>query len=254
MSDEQLERIKVKCHELLTGLESEETKEAAAIISIIAQIGLRPGSVAGFEKTENRGVSTLTPENFKIHNSHITLDFIGKSFKHNTAEIEDGVLAYYLEERIKTKEPKKFLFGVSKDIIERFYKKTLEMGDFKIKDLRTFIANKIAKEFLENDPEMPPPVPVDPTEIKKVVKKKLHRAFEVVSKKLNNSPAMAKSSYVDPSIIESWLEELGIEEPKHEMAEVVESESSDNQKFIGNAPVYDLPHWWNSDIELVKSE
>lgn len=250
MDDEQLEKIKVKCHEILTGQGSDETKQAAAVICIIAQTGLRPGSKKGFEKTENRGVSTLAKENIEINASHITLNFTGKSFKHNTSEIEDGVLAYYLEEQMEDKGPKDFVFDVSSDVIDRFYKKTLEMGNFKIKDLRTFIANKIAKDFLENDPEMPPPVPLKSSEIKKLVKIKLKHAFEVVSKKLNNSPAMAKSSYVDPAVIEDWLDELGIA-PKV-IDEDEEAPIKETPKFIGNAPVYKLPKWWDSDIELVK--
>ena len=248
MSDEQIERIKVKCHETLTGNESDDLKQAAAIVSIIAQTGLRPGSIQGFEKTKNRGVMTLSPDNIEIYGSKIKLNFTGKSYKDNTAEIDDGVLAHYIEQKLP--KSKDFVFDISKSSVEDYYKKTLNMGKFKIKDLRTFIANKIAKYFLEHDPSLPPPVPKNPSEIKRLIKTKLKHAFEVVSKKLNNSPAMAKSSYVDPEIIEDWLKDLGIEQ-KILVAEEENIESHE-EKTIGNAPIYKLPKWWDSDdIELI---
>lgn len=248
ISDEQIEKIKVVCHATLTNPDSsDDAQQAAAIVSIIVQTGLRPGSAEGFGKTKNRGVMTLAPKNVEIKDNKITLDFVGKSYKENTAEIDDGVLAHYLEGRMNNS--KEFVFDVSKYAVEHYYKETLNMGKFKIKDLRTYIANKIAKYFLEHDPAMPPPVPEQPSMIKKLVKTKLKHAFEFVSKKLNNSPAMTKNSYVDPHVINEWLSDLGVVPAN--VTESVETVDRD-QKFVGNAPVYDLPNWWDSDVELIK--
>lgn len=250
LSDEEVEHIKAKCHDdIVSHSTDEKTKEAAAVIFIIAQTGLRPGSREGFLKTENRGVITLSKDNIKIHGDKITMNFIGKSYKDNTAEITDGALAHYLENRIK--HNKDFIFDISKEIVENYYKNTLNMKKFKIKDLRTYTAGNAARWFLENDPTSPPPIPEKSSDIKKVVKSKLKKAFEYVSKKLNNSPAMAKNSYVNPAIITDWLDELGIKPVI--VSEESEIQNESPKKFIGNAPVYDLPNWWdNDDIELKK--
>lgn len=252
MSDEQIERIKVKCHEdILTG--ADDVAQAAAVLCIIAQTGLRPGSVEGFDKTENRGVLTLGPDNVTVNGSQVQLEFVGKSYKDNIANIDDGVLANYLDNKIKSRHGENFLFNVSKGAVDAYYKRTLNMDGFKIKDLRTFVANKIAKWFLNSSNEMPPPVPDKPAEIKKAVKNKLKHTFEYVSNKLNNSPAMAKNSYVNPAVIDEWLDKLGIRP-------AVIAEDSDKPevhapvKFLGNAPVYNLPEWWDDDIELVKDK
>ena len=45
-----------------------------------------------------------------------------------------------------------------------------------------------------------------------MIKLKLNYVFDKVSKRLNNTPAMAKSSYVHPNVIEKWIkEDLGLE-------------------------------------------
>lgn len=251
LTDEEVEHIKAKCHDDILSPETDETtKESAAIISIIAQTGLRPGSMGGFLQTKNRGVITLSKDNIKIDGDKITLNFVGKSYQDNTAEIKDGTLAHYLETR--TKNDTDFIFDVSNKNVENYYHKTLKMDKFKIKDLRTYTAGKVAREFLENDPASPPPVPTKSSEIKKMVKSKLKRAFEYVSKKLNNTPAMAKNSYVNPAIITDWLDSIGIKP-------VVISEETEKDEapidFIGNAPVYKMPRWWDDDeIELKEVE
>lgn len=254
LSDKQIEQIKVKCHEdIVLDEASDSDKQAAAVVSIIAQTGLRPGSREGFEKTENRGVLTLGPDNVKINGDKIQLEFVGKSYKENVAEFEDGALAHYLQNRIKEQRGEEFLFDISKSTVDQYYKDKLKMEGFKIKDLRTFIANKLAKIFLNSSEAPPPPVPEKPAEIKKAVKSKLKRVFEYVSKMLNNSPAMARNSYVDPGVIDSWLNKLGIRSVITEDAE--QPEGSEPEKFIGNAPVYALPKWWDDeDAELVKDK
>ncbi len=249
ISEESIERIKTKCHEsILSSKTSEEEKEAAAVVCIIANSGLRPGSKKGFEITENRGVVTLSRDNVKINKNKISLNFIGKSYQENNAEIQDGVLANYLSTKMKKK--KEFLFDISHMEVSDYYKQVLNMSEFKIKDLRTYIAGSVAKDFFKNDPLAPPPVPDDPSKIKKLVKAKLKRAFEVVSAKLNNSPAMAQKSYVNPGIVDGWLTSIGIQPAFLNESEYEEDEEGEE---LGDALVWDLPEWWEDDgIELVK--
>ena len=249
LSREQVEQMKVACHDILTtdGKDDDE-KQAAAIISIISQTGLRPGSKKGFETTKNRGVTTLAVENITIKGSTVKLNFVGKSYHDNTAEFEDGVVANYLANRMKGMKKTAFVFDVSRAEIDKLMKST-KMENVKVKDLRTHIANRIAQDFLEKDPTPPPPVPDAPKEIKKAVKAKLKKAFETVSQKLNNSPAMAKGSYVNPAIISAWLGKLGV------VASMVEERGDEEIMVVGNVPIYKMPDWWNSDEhELIKED
>jgi DNA topoisomerase-1 len=251
LSQGQVDQLKSYCHDILVSDEaSEERKQAAAVAAIIAQTGLRPGSKQGFETTHNRGVMTLAAENFQVDGGTVRLHFTGKSYQENRAEFEDGAVASYLEDRLKGLKPDEFVFDISKSTLDDFVKGLPQMAKFKVKDLRTHIANRVAMEFLEKDPTPPPPVPNDPGAIKKSVKAKLKKAFEAVSQKLNNTPAMAKGSYVDPSVILTWLKSLGI---APSTGAVEEAERPGVREVVGNVPVYDLPDWWDSDdIELQK--
>lgn len=255
ISSEQVDKVKALASATLTSKKSDDQqKQAAAIISIIAQTGLRPGSREGTAATGNRGVSTLGPENIHIAGDNIKLTFTGKSYQENLAEIKDGILANYLKTRLGTKE--EFIFNVPEHVVNSFYKKTLSMGDFKIKDLRTHMAGTLAKDILENDPLPPPPLPEKPSEIKKQVKAKLKHVFELVSERLNNTPAMAKGSYINPVIISNWLTNLGIaQQVVNSVGHEGQPIEEDNQEvdFVGDAPIYKLPAWWYDDnIQLVK--
>mgnify|MGYP005607313311 CR=1 FL=1 len=255
MSEEQVEKIKAVCHDIIIDTNSSESdKQAAAVVSIIAQTGLRPGSKKGFSVTHNRGVSTLAVENVIIKGSIIKLDFTGKSYEHNTAEFEDGTVAHYLENKIKKQKKSDFVFDISSEKVESFMKDLPEMNHFKVKDLRTHIAGKVAKDFLSNDPLPPPPVPNDPKEIKKAVTIKLKKAFETVSHQLNNTPAMAKKSYVSPVIINKWLNDIGVKIETTVTEKYKQQKDNDGEHIVGNAVVYNLPDWWESDdVELVKA-
>ena len=254
LSSEKVEEFKTITARILTGRADEKVKQAAAVISIIAQTGLRPGSQGGFEQTGNRGVLTLGPTNISIKGNKITLSFVGKSYKENMAEITDGPLANYLQGRIQEKKGENFLFDISNAAVDSFYKNTLKMSKFKIKDLRTHMAGQLAIETLETDVLPPPPIPEKPSEIKKVIKNKLKHVFDIVSKKLNNTPAMAKNSYINPRIISNWLDNLGIQ-PQFAGGGIVKEELTEDEEvaFDGDAPVYKLPNWWDDpNIELVK--
>lgn len=188
----------------------DKLKQSAAIISIIAHTGLRIGSVTGFGKTGNRGVMTLSSDNISIQGDTIKFNFVGKSYQENEAEIHDMGLAQYLTAKKSEKQNSPFLFTVQKGYIDKVYDQYMKMEKFKIKDLRTYVANKVAKDLLYKDPASPPPLPKNPKEIKNVVKEKLKSVFVKVSEVLNNTPSMARTSYIHPKIIHDWLNDIGV--------------------------------------------
>jgi DNA topoisomerase-1 len=206
---EDIEAIDKGSLELLKS-ENENDKDAGAIIRMILKTGLRPGDKTLKTGTDNRGISSLKPESVILDGDKISLDFIGKSTKRNLSELEDKDVAEYLEYKIKKNNGKDFLFDISKDQLDTAFKKISIKKDMMIKDMRTWNGTETAKNVLADNDIPPLPVPDKPSDIKKAVENKLKIVFDVVSNKLNNTPSMAKASYVVPEVIENWMKDIGV--------------------------------------------
>lgn len=211
ISSENLNNIKRKSNKLILNGKSESEQNAAAVVYIISETGLRRGDKAKFEITGNRGVSTLGPENVTIKGNKITFNFTGKSYQENKASINNATLASYLEKLKKERTNEKFLFATNDSAIDKIFDSVGGEG-LKIKDLRTYVATDIAKKILFEDKGEPPPVPegISITKKKKLIKDKLNHCYQLVSEKLNNTPAMAKNAYIHPNIVTKWIEMLGV--------------------------------------------
>ncbi len=186
---------------------SQRDQDAAAAMLLIAKTGLRPGGEAHLKSMGTRGIGTLSPENVKIDGDTITLDFVGKAKKQNTATVTDPELAAYLKKRMAAPASKDRLFA-SHDADLRKTMKASGMGDFKPKDFRTRRAGQLASDVFSRFDD-PPPLPENEKKAKALVKKRVQEAAVAVSKSLNNTPAVAKSSYINPAIIQSWLKLVG---------------------------------------------
>lgn len=185
--------------------------QAAAIIKIIANTGLRPGSIRHFGVTGNRGVSTLAPESIQVTGDTILFDFTGKSHKKNLSKIEDKDLAkalFSLQKRQK-EQKETMLFDIDRAYTDNIFKNKLGYRDVLLKDMRTYIATALAKDILYSDTEFASKLSTNKTTNKKLIIAKLNEVDNIVSKKLNNTPAMAKKSYIHPAIKTDWLLFIG---------------------------------------------
>lgn len=211
VSSAQISKIADGAKKMMLKGEDDKTKEAGAIIYIISQTGLRRGDKLKFDKSGNRGVSSLAPDNVTIEGSKVKFSFIGKSYQDNKAEIDDPQLATYLSKLQKEREGSNWLFETSDAIIDSTFDKVGGEG-LKIKDMRTYVAGDIARKVLFEDPAPPPPIPdgLPETKVKKLVQDKLKNCYEQVAGKLNNTPTMAKNSYIHPNIIDFWLKKLNL--------------------------------------------
>ena len=190
--------------------------DAACVIGIILKTGLRVGSrdADGEDSTGNLGVRTLRKENIKIQGNKITLNFIGKSYQDNEAVFNSSEIANYLKDKLSAKKNKEDVFSCSYGQTNALMAKINPKG-ITPKDLRTYKATEFAKKLLQSKQlGAPPPVPDSPKEIKRLVKEKLNKVFTAVSQLLNNSPTMAKNSYVHPVVITSFLKSIGVK-PEH---------------------------------------
>lgn len=181
--------------------------DAACVLRIILKTGLRVGSLNDNE-TGNVGVRTLSAKNVFVKGKKIRLQFIGKSYQENIAEFEDKEIASYLSSNIQGKNPEDQVFSCSYALVGKLMKK-INPKKVNPKDLRTYKATEYAKMLLNQT--ISDPLPENPKEIKKTVKDRLKDVFEKTAAMLNNSAAMAKNSYIKPSVITDYLSQLGLE-------------------------------------------
>ncbi len=205
-----IDTIKEKAIRGLTSKDN-QIKQSSAIILIIAETGLRPGSVEGYNKTKNRGVTTLAPDNLIVKGDSIQFNFKGKSYKDNYAEIQNKDLADTIKKLQKKNKGKDFLFDVTRNDANKVFKEDFGFKGLKLKDMRTYIATAMAKKMLyDMTDDVFQRLIAMSSKPKAIICKKLKQVYEAVSQKLNNSPAMAKSSYIHPNVKKDWLAVIGI--------------------------------------------
>lgn len=247
----------------------ETSKQSLAVIAIIANTGLRPGSRVGFLKTKNRGVSTLHPDNVQIKGDTINFDFIGKSYQQNVSTIKDKKLADYLTKLKKERKGEQFLFSVNKAQLMDAFREKLGFKGLKLKDLRTYVATDKAKNLLYESDLPPLPLTDNPKKNKQNLQKKLMDVFEKVSQTLNNTPMMAKNSYIHPAVIHQHVLDLGMsnddlkkgedEETKNipTLSEIISNSDyptddhelgADDEEDDELDFVYPLPEWWDDEL------
>jgi DNA topoisomerase-1 len=211
------------------GLTSDDpkVKQAAAVIGIIANTGLRVGSRSAFSVTENRGVTTLAPDNIQINGDEISFKFKGKSHKENVSSFNDKEIAKCLSElkQNAVKEKSDFIFmDIDRPDVDRIFKNNFGGAGMKIKDMRTYMAVSSSKDYLysiSKDFNLTG----DQKKDEKLIAKKFNELYQFVSKILNNTPTMAKQSYINPAIRMKWLEDIGYTGDK----DIFKSQLIDNQ-------------------------
>ena len=126
-----------------------------------------------------------------------------------------------------------------------------------LKDLRTYKATVLAKQLLQDKSlGIPPPLPANSKDIKKLVQDKLKLVFSKVAELLNNSPTMAKNSYVHPVVITDFLTNLGITAKlvgyKHvtlESKKIMKEEEIKEAKFTSMDEMFEKNVDYGADID-----
>jgi DNA topoisomerase I len=163
----------------------------------------RAGGEQYAEENNSFGISTLRCEHVSLQRNAVEFDFPAKSGVRRTLLIEDPEVVRSVRTLLRRPErTERFLVcrGSSgwvdihaDDLNARF--KELVGAEFTVKDLRTWHGTVLAAAaFVDADP------PVNKTVIKRVES----AVMKEVSEELGNTPAVARSSYVDPRVVEGY--------------------------------------------------
>ena len=163
----------------------------------------RTGNTEYAEEHGSRGAATLLRDDVRVSKGKVVFDFVAKGGQQRTIELDDDRLMTAVRslKRGRHKNPRLLLYRDDDGyheidagmINERFQELVGE--DYTVKDLRTWTATvHAAVDLAETDP---------PT-TKKALNAAVKEMLEEVSDHLGNTPTVARTSYVDPRVVEQY--------------------------------------------------
>jgi DNA topoisomerase-1 len=169
----------------------------------------RAGGEQYAEENNAFGIATLLCEHVTLQRQAVEFDYPAKSGVRRTLVIDDPEVLRSVRALLRRPERSDRLLVCrnsagwtdihADDLNARF--KELVGDEYTVKDLRTWHGTVLAAEaFVDADP------PVN----KKVIKRVESAVMNEVSEALGNTPAVARSSYVDPRVVEGYREGLTI--------------------------------------------
>ena len=206
-------RETMAAHMELEGLPPE--KVAAIAVRLVNLGWFRVGGDRYAKQSRTFGITTLRKSHVTVRGSRIAFRYRGKHSIMLRSAVVDAELAGALRDLLALPGPRLFQYELEDGTrcnldgrrLNAYIKEHLG-PDFSAKDFRTWGGTLVAAiELAEHGP------PETPTEAKRRVAAVMRR----VGEKLGNTPAVARSSYVSPAVVEQYLDGRTIEDfrPRH---------------------------------------
>ena len=151
------------------------------------------------------GLTTLERRHVKRHQDRLVFAFVGKSGVEHEIEIDDAIVIEAIEvmRRRRSKgDPSLLAYkngrgwrSILPDLVNEYVRASTGI-EATAKDFRTWHATVLAAAALAETPE--------PGETKASRKRAISGAMKEVSQFLGNTPALARSSYVDPRVVDAY--------------------------------------------------
>ncbi len=181
-------------------------KVLAAMLRLLDTAFFRPGNDRYAKDNGSYGLTTLRSKHLKIKGDEMIFSFKAKSGKMHEKHVVDARLAKIVRELDDMPGYEIFKFiaedGTIHDVKSHHLNEYIHevMGDeFSAKDFRTWAGTVIAAMALNE-------IGADTEKDQKRLDKNIRNAVVAVSEKLGNTPAIARSSYIDPRVIESYTQ------------------------------------------------
>lgn len=181
-------------------------KVMATMVRLLDTAFFRPGNDYYSKENKSYGLTTLRSKHLEIRGDEMIFSYRGKSGQDQEKHITDERLTKIVKELDELPGYEIFKFIDDDEKIHDVKSEDLNayiheiMGEeFSAKDFRTWAGTVIAAMALN---EMGATEKND----QKKMKKNIKDAVVKVSEKLGNTPAIARSSYIDPRIIEHYIQ------------------------------------------------
>lgn len=202
---EQLEHMRRVTGQHMRKRKPTREKVLATMVRLLETAFFRPGSDVYTKQNKSYGLTTMRSKHLQINGSELIFSYRGKSGKEQEKHIVDAKLAKIVKEIDEMPGYEIFKFLDENNHIQDVKSEHLNeyireiMGDeFSAKDFRTWSGTMIAAIALDE-------LNAEGEKDQKTMDKNIRNAVIQVSEKLGNTPAVARSSYIDPRIIDKYL-------------------------------------------------
>jgi len=175
----------------------------ACVLRVLSTCYMRPGSQVYASENGSYGIATLRRKHVTVKGDLVEFDFPGKSGVRQQRQLRDRQVARVVRETMKLPGLNVFKYvngdGVPIPVTRQHintYIKEIMGENFSAKDFRTWAGTLVCACALARDGEFP--------ESATGMKKKIVAAIKETSEVLGNTPAVCRSSYVCPEIINAF--------------------------------------------------
>lgn len=179
-------------------------KVLAAVIQLMDRAYFRVGNEVYAKENQSYGLTTIRSKHTTVRGDTIVFDFVGKSGQEQVKKIKDRALAAIVKQLDELPGYEIFKYYdedgnlqtvSSKDVNE--YIKEVMGGEFSAKDFRTWGGTLLAAAELAG---------AERARSIKERQKTVTECVKNVASRLGNTPAIARSSYIDPRVIKAFMD------------------------------------------------
>ena len=176
----------------------------ACILRILSTCLIRPGSQVYASENGSYGIATLRPKHVSLKGDRIAFDFKGKSQVQQHQELKDRQVAKVLRDLLKHRAKEIFKYengegdfvNIKRRYINDYIKEVMGAG-FSAKDFRTWAGTLVCACALAR-------AGTDLTDTETGKKKKIVAAIKETAETLGNTPAVCRSAYISPDVLDSF--------------------------------------------------
>lgn len=208
-------------------------KVLAVMVRLLESAFFRPGSDTYSKENNSYGLTTIRSKHLTIEGDEMIFCYTGKSGKEQERHVIDKKLAKIVKEidDMPGYEVFKYLdengnrIDVKSDDLNAYIRE--HMGEeFSSKDFRTWSGTVIAAIALDE-------LGAVEEDDQKILDKNIRAAVVKVSEMLGNTPAVARSSYIDPRIIDDYIDGKTLQFFEKEINRILKNSESLSREEIG---------------------
>jgi DNA topoisomerase-1 len=196
----------------------------ATVVRLLEITLIRIGNREYVEQNKSYGLTTLRNRHVAVNGTKLAFDFVGKSGKRHVAELTDRRAARIVKQ-LQDLPGKELFQYVGEDGERRTidsadvndYLRQLSGDDFTAKDFRTWAGTVLAAWALSE---------FEKIDSQAAARRNITAAVKKVAGQLGNTPAVCRSSYIHPEILNSYLDGSLVDTLKREIKETLRDELS----------------------------